>query len=451
MLSSSYQSSLDYLFSLRTTGTKLGLESVRYLLDKLGSPDKKCEYIHIAGTNGKGSTAAFLAEILKSAGFKVGLFTSPHLVDFRERFQINSTLISKNELTDCLKTIDSVIQEMDEINTPRKPTFFEIVTAIGALHFAKNYCDIVVMETGMGGRLDATNAINSVAQVITKIGLDHTKWLGDSIEKIAYEKAGIIKQGSDVFTTNAPEIFNRQKMLIADDNFCRLTRVLPKNHQFLSENDEKIVIFDKIHQKNGRYLLDIDELNIKNAKIGLVGTHQVENAALAAVVADWFLKRKKISKTVDFIKNGLKNTTWRGRCQVFSEKPFILLDCAHNPDGMARLVQTLKEISSEKWIFIIGILNDKNPDRIIELIADLADEVYYIEPSSQRALSFSEFSKKSAGKLKLYAIDKITNDLFKKDKRYVICGSCYLVGDYLALTEEDGFRDTRTDDPLNLT
>jgi len=460
MLPSNYNETIEYLFSLRTTGTKLGLESIRFLLDKLDSPDKLCDYIHVAGTNGKGSTSAMIASILQASGLKVGLFTSPHLIDFRERFTVNSIQISKNEITACLKKINLIVESMNEISTPRKPTFFEIVTAIGVLHFANKKCDVVILETGMGGRLDATNAVKSCASVITKISLDHTKWLGDNIEKIAAEKTGIIKQGNPVFTSNIDPTPLRIINTGSTDKKCRLTCVIPQGSHRSEKSNINYINYCASRVNNGFYNIEIDSLSLKATFINLQGLHQAENAALAAVVSDWYLKKQNISNSIAFIKNGLKNVCWPGRCQIISNNPFTLIDCAHNPDGINNLVKTLKEITSNKWIVVLGILDDKHPERTINYFSDIASEILYVKPNSERGLTFDKFShffynqNITGVKLKSLAdvneIKKIIHNNKDSDKKnIVVTGSCYLIGDLLS-TLNLNVRDNRTDDPLNI-
>ncbi|RLD08377.1 MAG: hypothetical protein DRI44_09845 [Chlamydiae bacterium] len=466
MMPTNYNDAINYLFTLRTNGTKLGLESIRYLLDKLGSPDKNCDYIHIAGTNGKGSTAAMIAAILQASGFKVGLFTSPHLINFTERIKVNSRQISQKNILEHLKKINSVIQNMNEINTPRKPTFFEVVTTIAVRHFAKEKCDVVIMETGMGGRLDATNAVKSCASVITKIDLDHTKWLGDTIEKIAIEKAGIIKQGIPVFTSNTDETplaairkASIDKKKSPDGCPGQLTTVSPKKAQINIPKDIDLVIYNANHVKHGFYNLEIDSIALKSTFINLQGRHQAENAALAAVVSNWYLKTKKSGKkSIEFIKNGLKNVAWPGRCQTISKNPYVILDCAHNPNGIKQLVKTLKEISNDKWSVILGILDDKYPNELIKSISEIACEILYIKPDSQRGLSFVKFSELfnkcnvTGIKLKSLAdINEIKTIIQNKKNinggNCVVTGSCYLIGDLLSNLKMN-VRDNRTDDPL---
>jgi dihydrofolate synthase/folylpolyglutamate synthase len=400
-----------------------------------------------------------IAEILQFAGLKVGLFTSPHLVDFTERIRVNSCQISQNDVLEHLKKIDSVTQNMNEPDTPRKPTFFEVVTAIAVLHFAEKKCDVVILETGMGGRLDATNAVNSCASVITKISLDHTKWLGNSIEKIAVEKAGIIKQGSPVFTSNSDSTPLTIISSVSTDKKCRLTVVVPNKVKKIQKNGSKFIEYYANHVNNGFYNLEIDSIALKDTFINLQGRHQAENAALAAVVSNWYLKSKKnVSESIIFIKSGLKNVVWNGRCQIISKNPFVLIDCAHNPDGIKNLVKTLEEISGNKWIVVLGILDDKYPEEIIKSIAEVACEILYLKPSSQRGLEFAKFSKlfydhNYAG-ISLKAIAGV-NEIKRilRDEKYlngrnlVVTGSCYLIGDLLSALNMKA-RDNRTDDPV---
>ena len=349
---------------------------------------------------------------------------------------------------------------MNEPDTPRKPTFFEVVTAIAVLHFAEEKCDVVVLETGMGGRLDATNAVKSYASVITKISLDHTKWLGDSIEKIAFEKAGIIKHGRPVFTSNIDETSLSIISSASIDNFCRLSVILSEDFPKTTQSDIEFVKYHSNHVNNGFYNIKIDSLAVKDTFINLQGRHQAENAALAAVVSDWYLKSKGINNSFEFIKKGLKNVIWPGRCQVISENPFVLIDCAHNPDGIENLVKTLQEISQDKWIVVLGILDDKYPDKVIKDLSEIACEILYVKPSSQRGLSFNKFSKlffkqnPTGIKLKgLKDVNEITTIIQNKKhlnkKNVVVTGSCYLIGDLLSALKMNT-RDNRTDDPLNI-
>jgi len=457
MIPTNYNEAVEYLFTLRTNGTKLGLDSIRYLLDELGSPDNKCDYIHVAGTNGKGSTSAMISSIFQSAGLKVGLFTSPHLVDFTERIQVNSINISENKILSHLSKIDSVIQNMNEPDTPRKPTFFEVVTAIAVLHFAEEKCDVVILETGMGGRLDATNAINSCASVITKIDLDHTKWLGNNISNITMEKAGIIKLNNPVFTSNRDshilDIIKKHSI----DKKCRLTCVIPENF-IVDKKCVDFISFLSEHYKSGHYTLNIDSLAVENTFINLPGRHQAENAALASIVAIWYLKKININNPQAYIKSGLENIVWPARCQVVSNNPYILLDCAHNPNGIKQLVRTLKEIDDNKWIFVLGVLNDKNVPETIKLISEISEEIWYVKPNSQRGLEFDEFKNllQKAGKstIKIKKFERVKEIVMKFrdkdvwcDRKYVVTGSCYLIGDFMSGWKES-IRDNRTDDPL---
>ena len=438
-----YNEALDYLYTLRTFGTKLGLDNIRFLLDELGKPDEDCNYLHIAGSNGKGSTAAFLSSILQKAGLKVGLFTSPHLVRFTERIQINDVEIPEKEIVKLLNLSLNISEKMGDDGIHRHPTFFEIVTAMASQYFADQKCDVVVWETGMGGRLDATNAVTPVASIITNISLDHIQWLGDNILKIASEKAGIIK-------TQIP-FFTAEKNADVLDLFEKKT----------TENNTKMIKisdfgFNSSVGNFGHYFLSSKKLGFSNAKLGLSGQVQIDNAALAAIAGYWYLANfAQISDNLsDILVSGLESAKWPARFQKLFEKPLTYIDCAHNQEGIFNLTKNLKEISPEPWTVILGVVEDKNILEIISNISSISNEIWYIKPTAKRGLSFENFSDclKSFNKNISIKLFNSTNDILKSinknnDKQFVICGSCYLAGDILSELQGTN-RDLRSDDPL---
>ncbi len=451
-----YDEALDYLYALRRFGTKLGIENIRFLLDRLGKPDLACEYVHIAGTNGKGSTAAMLARILQQASLKVGLFTSPHLVEFSERIQVNSTQIAPRQVLSILQQVGRLAQEMAVNSVHRQPTFFEIVTAIAACHFAESKCDVVVWETGMGGRLDATNAVQSVVSVITKIAIDHTKWLGKDLCDIAREKAGIIHEGAPVFTSVVePHLL---ELLRDTARMCHapLTCVCPASLDIAGGLDSRIV-YTSNSVGHGCYTINVDEIGVGSAAVGLRGRHQVENAALAAVVADWHLRRKSVKDRPALIMRGLAETIWPARCQVLCTEPVVVVDCAHNADGMRAFADTLSVMSAKPWTAILGIVTDKQPDEIARAIRSVCDEVWYLKPTTQRGLSGEEFratiSSDVIGSTPVRilgdarALIAELRDPVNRDRQFAVAGSCYLAGDILAAWKETR-RELRTDDPV---
>jgi dihydrofolate synthase/folylpolyglutamate synthase len=318
---------LEHLYSLHQFGIKLGLENITELMDKLGNPQNKLKYIHVAGSNGKGSVCVMLESILKQK-YKVGKFTSPHLKRFNERITING-----EEIPD--KDVDRLIDLVMEKRTNQ--TFFEVVTAMAFVYFAEQKVDYVVLEVGLGGRLDATNIITPKITVITNISLEHTNILGETIEKIAAEKAGIIKPGIPVVTGAKEEAFN----------------VILK----ICEEKESNLFYVA-----GKY----------QGELSLKGEFQKENATIASFAA------KKIGMSEGEIERGLIEVEWPGR---FEKKNNLILDCAHNPAGMQALVNEIKKLDYKNLIIVFGVLKDKDYKKMLWLLKPLAKEIILTKPN----------------------------------------------------------------------
>lgn len=453
----SFDEALDFLFRLRTFGTKLGLDTIRSLLDELGSPDASCKFIHIAGTNGKGSTAAFISSILSKAGLKTGLFTSPHLVEVTERITVNGVRIIPDDLLAILRDVHQAACRMLRDETLRYPTFFEFITAAAAVYFARHSCDVVVWETGMGGRLDATNAVTSVASVITSISYDHMQYLGDTLEQITYEKCGIIKPGIPVFTTVfTPGLLDIIQSKTSESG-SDLT-VITKRDISVQGTGIRHVRYSLSKNERHSFFISVDDIGIECTEIGLKGPHQGQNAACASVVSYWYLTTYCNSDPIPSIKSGLSAVSWPGRCQVISDSPRIIVDCAHNPEGIYALCNTLPDITSNQPIFVIGGLVDKKMDQMLHYIQSLSVEIWYTKPSSTRAMTCEHFTEL----VRLYNLDmplktfnsasEVMIELNKPEhasQTFVITGSCYLVGDVLSEMKGNR-RDIRTDDPLSI-
>jgi len=453
-----FSEQLDYLYSLRTFGVKPGLARVRRLLAAVGQPQQAVPYIHIAGTNGKGSTAAMLAAILQAAGLRVGLFTSPHLASFCERIQINGTPVAESDCGAVLAHVRAVA-EADISAGEDHATFFEIVTVAAALHFHNAKCQVVVWETGLGGRLDATNAVESVvASVITPIALDHMQWLGPTIESIAVEKAGIIRPGRPVFT-NVPDPAALRVICARCAELQAPLTYVAESARPASEIDKKALQYHYISKGQAAFGLSMPALGIADCAIGLRGKHQVANAALASAVAHWYLQVKSIAGGSQHITTGLRNASWPGRIQVLRDQPLVVLDCAHNPHGCAALIEALREMHTGRWIVAFGALADKNAAEMLAMLNQIADELWYVPPSNARALSCADvnglckdnlpgihISKNFASAPALvHHIAQTLND----PRPMVIAGSCYLAGDMLT-TWHGQPRDARGDDPVRL-
>jgi dihydrofolate synthase/folylpolyglutamate synthase len=390
-----------YLQSLEKFGINLGLDRITYLLDKLGNPHQKFKSIHVAGTNGKGSTAAMIASILKEAGYKVGLYTSPHLFDFRERIKINGKDISKKEFDEGLKLIkimsrisgssDRLVPDPRFTGSPAQPTIFEALTAVAFWYFAKKKVDYAVVEVGLGGRLDATNVITPLVSIITNIDYEHTEVLGNTLSKIAREKAAIIKPGVPVVTAES--------------------------------KSEPLKVIQSVCEKNDSFLIAVSRKQ-KTVSGGLIGEHQRVNAACA--ISAIRLARIKITKSA--IKKGLQKTNWPGRFQVISKKPLIIVDGAHNPSGARALRVTIEDTFSGKYTLIFGCQKTKNFKKVLKELKPIASNIIITKSSHTQAAEPAEIAKHlRAGEITHSAAEAISR--WDRKSPLLISGSLFLVAD----------------------
>lgn len=373
---------LEYMYGLRRFGIKPGLKNISAVLAALNHPEQKFRSVHITGTNGKGSTAAMVASILQESGLKTGLYTSPHLFAFNERIKINGQNITDQKL---VKYIELVRDAATRANT--QLTFFEFATAVAFSYFAQETIDIAVVEVGMGGALDATNVINPEVAVITNVSLDHTEILGDTKEKIARDKAGVIKPGGAVITAEEdPGLINIFQEACAQQN--------AKLH--IVQNEIQIKPLEETwHSQTFQACGAISG----NYTVPLLGKHQLTNAAtalLAAHILSRQIQNNKISQFLNFsisnnIQQGLKNTHWPGRLQVVSQKPFILVDGAHNETGALALKEFAEERQLKFDVLVLGLKQGKDAQKIIRIIAPLARHIITTEGAYQ-PLSAEELS-----------------------------------------------------------
>jgi dihydrofolate synthase/folylpolyglutamate synthase len=410
----SYRQEVEYLYSLQKFGIKFGLSTTSHLLQALGNPHHGPKYIHIAGTNGKGSVASFLSTILQKQGLKVGLYTSPHLVRFTERFQINSQEISQEKTTNLIQQLRQVF------NPDEPPTFFEATTALALLYFAQEQTDIALIEVGMGGRLDATNIIHPLVSVITSISLEHQDFLGTTLIDIAQEKAGIIKQNVPVVTgvqdTSVLELFER---------ICQQTSS-PLYH--IGRD------FSLIKTLTGyRYQSPTRDLN--SIHLGLKGRHQQTNAALALAVTD-ILQLQGIAFEDQALEDGLHECIWPGRMHIVSQTPRIVLDGAHNPQAIQALASSLEELFEyAKCLLVLGIMADKDIESILSAILPQADYVLFTRPKYERAIDPKDLMERARpwqtpGEVIAslpQALEKV-QAYANNDDLILVCGSLFLVG-----------------------
>ncbi len=432
-----YDNTVNYLYSLQRHGIKLGLTNTKKLMSILGEPQKSFHSIHIAGTNGKGSTATTIASILTESGFKVGLYTSPHLVSFTERIRINNHPITESDVIGLASDIRKSITK-----TKIRPTFFEFVTAMAFYYFACKNIDWAVVETGMGGRFDATNVILPDISVITNISLDHGEFLGRSISDIAFEKAGIIKPGVPVVTASgSPEVI-KQLSDIAGSSASEI-HVYGKDFRgSLISMDDKHITFDF----NGYR-------SYKNLLIPLSGKHQLYNASLAIRVCE-ILIREGVSISDISISSGLLNVNLEGRLEWVSQRPPIILDTAHNPEAANTLTDSIKDIFPDKRIIlVIGIMNDKDIGGILKPLIQIAESIILTKPKGERAappekLRENIINMQQAGISYSHASIAVTNTVadaislakaqWQKERIILVTGSFYTTGEVKELLGHTG-------------
>lgn len=379
-----YQEALDYIHGTYKFGSKLGLDNIRYLLELMDNPQKDLNIIHVAGTNGKGSTSSFLSSILVEEGYKVGLFTSPYLEEFTERIRINNKNIPKKDLGNITEKVKIKVDQMIKEGKSH-PTEFEIVTAIAFEYFKEKKVDYVVLEVGLGGRLDSTNVIEKpLVSVITPIDMDHRDYLGDTLKEIAYEKAGIIKEkGFVVSHSQNPEALEVLKEVCCERESKLF--IAPINDIDIKTYNGLETLFD----------IDINNKKYENMVIKLIGKHQANNATVALTTIEVLKQYYGLKISIESIKEGLKKAKWPGRLEVLSRKPYLLIDGAHNPHGAKALREAIKEIFEfDRLIGVIGILGDKDVDGILSEIVPLCDKVIVTKPNNPRALSIDKLASK---------------------------------------------------------
>ena len=372
-----YVKAREYLQETPASVPIMGLSNITNLLDEIGNPQDDLKFIHIAGTNGKGSVMAYISTILQAAGYRVGRYISPTIYGYRERIQINDEYIAKDAFAKHMTTIAEAIGRM-EAEGLAKPTPFEIETALSFLHFAKERCDLVVLESGMGGRDDATNVVhNTVLAILTSISMDHMEFLGEDLVKIARNKAGIIKDGAVVICDKqAPEVEEAIWAICTE-----------RGNSLVIANPSVAVIREStLKQQTFRY-------QGEEITISLAGAHQIDNAVLA-LEGIKALIHLGYNISPEDISRGFVATKWNGRFTVLREEPYFVVDGAHNPAAASKLAQSLKMYFPErKFIFIMGMLKDKQYDKIAEMMAPLADWIFTIAtPDHPRALAASDLA-----------------------------------------------------------
>ena len=412
-----YQQTLDRLYSLQRLGIKLRLANIRRVLKLFGDPQKTLRIIHVGGTNGKGSVGAMISAILQEAGFRIGLYTSPHMVDFAERIRINNDFISEDEVIDLIEKIEAITHEL---------TFFEVVTSMALVYFAQNLVDFAVLEVGMGGRLDATNVTDPIVSVITNVDLEHTQYLGDNLARIAREKAGIIKRNGVVVTAEVKAQILKILAETCQRRRARLFRV-GKDIKFRIQKSE----FGSPHSAFG-----VQGIygQYENLQIPLLGKHQIVNAATSIGAVE--LLRPSFVISEDNIREGLAKTSWPGRLEVINRSQ-IVLDGAHNVAAARSLKEALQDcFDYRRLIFVLGILEDKDIEGMVAELAPLASRIIVARPCTNRAAQPSRIAREAKKYLPEVVIRESVPDAIRYARGYaapddLICvtGSLYTVSE----------------------
>ena len=398
-----YTESLNFIHSIPKFRRPLGNANLSRLLKVLGNPQKKLKFIHIAGTNGKGSTAAMTAEILRCIGYKTGLFTSPFLEVFNDRIRINGENISDNELADCVTRVRTAMEENDALVSE-----FAFVTAVAFLHFYEKNCDFVVLEVGMGGKLDATNVIDkSLVSVICKIGLDHTQYLGNTIEEIALEKCGIIRENGIAVSYPNDDVIDIIKQCAADKNV-------------------RLIIADKPEITENGFIYKGNEY-----ALSLKGAYQPQNAAVALEIAN-ALREKGIEISESAVQKGLAHTQWAARFEFVADN--VIIDGGHNIDGIRALKKSLLALNRE-IILVMAMMEDKAYDECIREIAPIAKTVVATEVNMPRCLKAKKLSDIASSMNVPVIVNTNPQDALRTaleisdDAAVCVCGSLFLAGE----------------------
>jgi len=403
---------------------KFGLEGISKLLDPLGNPHFRFPSIHIAGTNGKGSTASMIAAIFTAAGYRTGLYTSPHLVSFRERIRIDGKPIPERDVAEVMSRLERAIRR-------QRPTFFEATTALGFAWLAEKDVDIAIIETGLGGRLDSTNVVQPIVSVITTIGLEHTEILGNTLEKIALEKAGIIKKRVPCVTG-----VDDRKPLGVIRRACK-----EQGAPLVTLNDLSVTARHE-SLKGSVFDLMVGKSRHKNLKISLAGRFQIRNAALAIATIEQVNKSAKFQLSERSIRSGLSKIQelagLTGRLSLIQQKPPVILDVAHNPDGVIQLVAALRRLGIENPIIVFGVMRDKDHEAMVRSLEPIAVEVIAVAAQTERSRSASDvaamFTKRGLRVSAALSVSEGVRLAIQRSSQrmpILVTGSHYVVGEAL--------------------
>ncbi|WP_077214140.1 bifunctional folylpolyglutamate synthase/dihydrofolate synthase [Bacillus dakarensis] len=425
-----YEEALHWIHSRLRLGIKPGLKRMEWMMERLHHPERKIKAVHIGGTNGKGSTVTYLRCILQEAGYKVGTFTSPYIVEFNERISTNGVPISNADLVEIANAVKPLADELENSDLGG-PTEFEVITAMSFYYFAcVNKADIVLYEVGLGGRFDSTNILQPLLSIITSIGLDHTNILGETYGEIAFEKSGIIKGGIPVITGVKQE----EALKVIEEQAEKKHAPIYRLGRHFSFKDHESLLF-------GESFTFFDEnLKIEDLTLSMLGRHQIENASLAVMAA--LLLKEYFTIEEEQIRNGLKQAYWPGRFELISTSPIIVMDGAHNEEGIQSLVEELNKRYRDKSIKIIfAALSDKKLDNMIHRLDKVADEMTFVDFEYPRAAKAESLFEISTSKKKFFKSDwrqaiKEGVRSVTEDGMLVITGSLYFLSEAMPFVRE---------------
>ncbi|HCT65065.1 MAG TPA: bifunctional folylpolyglutamate synthase/dihydrofolate synthase [Lachnospiraceae bacterium] len=421
-----YSEALEYIDLIYGLGSDLGLKRVEVLMEKMGNPQENIKIIHVAGTNGKGSTCAMLSNILIEQGYRVGVYTSPHLKDYNERYTVNNVYISNDDFAKHMGIVKTSCDELVKEVIITQPTVFEVITALAFNYFAQQKVDYLILEVGLGGRFDATNIIRKpVLSIITSISMDHMEFLGNTLTSIAFEKGGIIKENCPVVLyTQGDEVYETEKAIAKERN-AKLYFAKEQGITVLSQNIAG-TIFD----------IENEYISYSKVRLGLLGDYQINNAA-TVLLACKALRDSGVELSKKSILAGLEKVKWSGRMEIVETDPIVILDGAHNIDGIHLLAQSLEHyFKNKKLTLLIGILGDKEYEKMIEMLLPLASKIVLTEPNNSRKWDIDTLTETIANfKIETYRekdIEKaysLAKSITAKEDVLCCAGSLYLIGE----------------------
>ena len=425
-----YEAAVEWVDGFHQFGIQLGLNRIEKALNALDNPQEKVDFVHVAGTNGKGSVCRFISSILTTEGYKTGLYLSPHLIDFCERFQINDTLISKQRFVDIVTQVQPTIDQL--ANDGVQLTYFEVCTIIAFVFFVEEKVDYAIVEVGLGGRYDATNVITPLVSIITNVSLDHQQQLGDTIEKIAFEKSGIIKPGIPVVTAATdPAITVIKKTCELLD--CSVSVVSNKTFEIVESSSVSQTVF--VHGIFNEYTVTTQ----------MIGSYQPMNVALS-ILAIELLQERGVFVTKESIIEGIQEMNHPGRMQILQDHPFVIVDGAHNPKAMNQVVLSVRNFFTfNRLILIFGVMKDKAIREMLKELLPITDFVIITKPNQKRSAPSEDIKNliSELDKRKQKLVTHTVNEAYQKaielandDDLILGTGSLFTVGEILKIYDE---------------